>query len=88
MTEYADSVAFYAGRPVRVPIPQTRPVSLKEAHRQTGWEVRRIRAHITRRAGRPDLPQLGFQPGDVANSPWHVYLDVLKDYIAGQNRTR
>lgn len=88
MTEYADAVAFYAGRPMSAPASQTRPVSLKEAHRQTGWEVRRIREHIMRRANRPDLPQLGFQPGDVANSPWHVYLDVLKDYIAGQNRAR
>jgi hypothetical protein len=88
MTEYANSVAFYAGRPVRAPVSVMRPVSLKEASRRTGWAARRIREHIMRRANRPDLPQLGFQPGDVASSPWHVYLDVLDAYIAGQSRSR
>jgi hypothetical protein len=59
-------------------------VSLKEASRRTGWRVARIREHVMRRANRPDLPQLGFQPGDVANSPWFINMDVLTAYIAGQ----
>lgn len=63
-------------------------VSLKEASRQTGWPVKRIKSHIQRRALEQHLPQLGYQPGGMANSPWCVFLDVLVPYIAGQPALR
>lgn len=73
--------AAAGGRPAA---PAGRVVSLKRAADLIGWRVPRLREHILRRANHPDLPQLGFQPGGVANAPWAVFLDVVTDYVAGK----
>jgi hypothetical protein len=81
----AELLEAETGRPT---LPSGEIVSLKEAAHRTKWRIARLREHISRRAQHPEMPQLGYQPGDVANSPWHIHMDVLTDYIAGLHRKR
>lgn len=82
---FAELLQVETGRPTP---PSGEIVSLKEAAHRTGWRIPRLRDHIARRARHPELPQLGYQPGDVANCPWCINMDVLTEYIAGLHRKR